>query len=175
VQLSRFDQNGLVVRRIGTLAFGLYASIGYLSRHGEPDVHAGCSGHHLITMVDESELPEQSGWLADVAGRAQILLRTDSRETLLWAALQAGGLALLPCFRGDSEPALRRLDAHPPPPAAEVWLAVHEGIRHMPRIRAVLDCIAETFHRSASTMHPNTDREIVGLVSPPSSDADGVP
>ena len=157
VQLRRFDQNGLVVRRIGTLAFGLYASLAYLNRHGNPDPNDGCAGHHLIAMQDESELPEQAGWLADVAGRAKVLLRTDSRETLFWAALQAGGMVLLPRFRGDREPALRRLETPSPPPGAGVWLAVHENIRHMPRVRAVLDCTAETFRRTASTMDPDRD------------------
>ncbi len=116
VQLRRFDQNGLVTRRIGTLAFGLYASLAYLNQHGNPDPKDGCAGHHLIAMQDESELPEQAGWLADVAGRSKVLLRTDSRETLFWAALQAGGMALLPRFRGDREPALRRLEVPSSPP-----------------------------------------------------------
>lgn len=157
VQLRRFDQNGLVIRRIGTLAFGLYASLAYLNRHGDPDPNEGCTGHHLVAMQDESELSEQAGWLAEIAGRAQVLLRTDSRETLFWAALQAGGLALLPRFRGDREPALRRLETPSPPPGAGIWLAVHENIWHVPRIRAVLDCIAETFRRTASTMDPNPE------------------
>ena len=160
VQLRRFDQAGLVVRRIGTLAFGLYASLAYLNRHGDPDANEGCAGHHLVAMQDESELPEQASWLADVAGRAKVLLRTDSRETLFWAALQAGGIALLPRFRGDREPALRRLETLSPPPGAGVWLAVHENIRHMPRIRAVLDCMVETFRRTASTMDPNRPAEL---------------
>lgn len=157
VRLRRFDQSGLVVRRIGTLAFGLYASIAYLSRRGEPDPHADYAGHHLVTMVDEGELPAQADWLAAVAGRAQVLLRTDSRETLLWAALQAGGLALLPRFRGDAEPALRRLGTPSPAPPAEVWLAVHENVRRMPRVRAVIDCTAETFRRIAGALDPDPD------------------
>lgn len=165
VRLSRFEQNGLAIRRIGTLAFGLYASLAYLNRYGDPDPDQGCAGHHLVTMQDESELSEQAEWLADVAGRAQVLLRTDSRETLFWAALQAGGLALLPRFRGDSEPALRRLATPLPVPGAGVWLAVHENIRHMPRIRAVLDCIAETFRRTASTMDPDPDRVAIQTAS----------
>jgi DNA-binding transcriptional LysR family regulator len=154
VQLSRCEQGGMVVRRIGTMAFGLYASLAYLSRHGDPDPDEGCAGHHLATMVDERELPAQAEWLAEVAGRAQVLLRTNSRETLFWSALQAGGLALLPCFRGDQEPALRRVETVPSAPDAEVWLVVHEEMRHVPRIRAVLDCIAETFRHTASTMDP---------------------
>jgi DNA-binding transcriptional LysR family regulator len=155
VQLSRCEQGGMVVRRVGTLAFGLYASLAYLSRHGDPDPDAGCAGHHLVTMVDERELPAQAEWLAEVTGRAQVLLRTNSRETLLWSALHAGGLALLPCFRGDQEPALRRVETVPSAPNAEVWLVVHEEMRHVPRIRAALDCVAETFRRIASTINPH--------------------
>lgn len=157
LQLRRFDQSGLVVRRIGTLAFGLYASIAYLSRHDEPDPETGYAGHHLVTMVDESEIPEQASWLGEVAGRARVLLRTDSRETQLWAALQGGGLALLPRFRGDAEPALQRLETPSPAPAAEVWLAVHEDARRVPRVRAVLDCTAETFRRTAGALDPGAE------------------
>lgn len=154
VQLRRHDQNGLVVRRIGTLAFGLYASLAYLSRHGKPDPDTGYAGHHLVTMVNEREIPEQAGWLADTAGQAQVLLRTNSRETLFWATLQAGGLALLPCFRGDLEPALQRLDTSSPVPGAEVWLVVHEEMRHVPRVRVVLDCVTETFRRTTGATNP---------------------
>lgn len=154
VQLSRCDQNGLVVRRIGTLAFGLYASLSYLSRYGEPQPHDGYSGHRLLTLIDTGDLPDQAKWLAEVACRAEILLRTNSRETLFWSALQGGGLALLPRFRGDAESALRPVQTPAPVPSAEVWLNVHEEMRHVPRVRAVLDCVTETFRRTISVMDP---------------------
>ena len=155
VQFHRSDQNGLAVRRVGILAFGLYASVAYLGRRGEPDADSGYAGHHLVTMIDEGELPQHAAWLAEVANGAQVLLRTSNRETLLWAVLQAGGLALLPRFRGDAEPALRRLETPLPAPQAEVWLAVHEAIRHVPRVRATLDCIAETYRRAAGAHNPS--------------------
>lgn len=60
----------------------------------------------------------------------------------------------MPRFRGDGEPALRRLDTPSPPPGAEIWLAVHEDVRHMPRVRVVLDRIAEAFRRAANDAHP---------------------
>ena len=154
VQLRRFEQAELVVRRIGTLAFGLYASLAYLSQRGEPDIAAGCPGHHLITIVEEDALPVQADWLAEIAGRARIMLRTDSRETQLWATLQGGGLALLPCFRADREAALQRLDVPSPAPGAEIWMAVHRDHRHMPRVRAVVDCIAHAARRSAGELSP---------------------
>jgi len=90
VQLSRCEEGNLVVRRIGTMAFGLYASVSYLSRNGDPDPSSGCAGHFLVTMVAERELPVHAEWLTEVAGRAHVLLRTNSREVLFWSALQAG-------------------------------------------------------------------------------------
>lgn len=52
VRLKQPDQHDLVVRRIGTVAFSLYASPDYLARHGEPDYGGGCAGHHLVTQLD---------------------------------------------------------------------------------------------------------------------------
>ena len=41
VRLRRPAQHDLVVRRAGTMAFGLYASPQYLERYGEPDFEGG--------------------------------------------------------------------------------------------------------------------------------------
>jgi DNA-binding transcriptional LysR family regulator len=159
VQLGRFEQADLVVRRIGTLAFGLYASVAYLSQRGEPDAGDGCPGHHLVTLVEDTRIPAQADWLAAAAGRARVMLRTDSRETQVWATLQGGGLALLPCFRADREPALRRLDTPAPAPGAEIWMAVHQDHRQVPRVRAVLDCIAEAARRGAGALYPECPKQ----------------
>lgn len=162
IQFRRSDENGMVVRRIGTLAFGLYASIAYLGSRAEPHASDSFADHRLVTMIDEGELPQHAEWLATVTEGAQVVLRTDNRQTLLWAALQGGGLALLPRFRGDAEPALRRIETPLPAPHAEVWLTVHEAIRQIPRVRAVLDCVAETFRRAANSYSPGSANEIEG-------------
>ena len=49
VRLAHSDQHDLVVRRIGTIAFGLYASPIYLEQHSEPDFEGGCPGQHRWT------------------------------------------------------------------------------------------------------------------------------
>ena len=45
-------------------------------------------------------------WLTDVARRAQVALRSNSRDLQLRAAVQGLGLACLPCYLGDPEPDL---------------------------------------------------------------------
>src|SRR5689334_361938 len=53
VRLRRFEHHDLVVRRIGTLSFGLYGCVAYLARFGEPDVGSDCPGHQLITLLTD--------------------------------------------------------------------------------------------------------------------------
>ena len=157
VRLRRFRHPDLVARKLGALAFGLYACVAYLARHGEPDIGHGCAGHRLIGLLTEVELSAQASWLDEHAGRAEVVLRADSYETQHWAAASGGGFALLPCFRADAEPALRRIVTPTPIPAAEIWLGVHAENRQLPRIRAVLDCIAEAVRARAAALNPVDD------------------
>ncbi len=71
-----------------------------------------------------------------------------------WAAFCGGGLALLPCFRADAEPALRRIGTPTPIPSAEIWLGVHRENLQVPRVRTVLDSIAETVRSRAAVLDP---------------------
>lgn len=154
VRLRRFDQHDLIVRNIGTIAFGLYGSSVYLDHHGEPDLENGCTGHQLITLLDTRDLSMQASWLSEYADRAQVALRTDSYETQHWVAANGGGLALLPRFRADADPALRRLDTPVPIPAAEIWLGVHHENRQVPRVRAILDCVADAVRNRSALLNP---------------------
>ena len=64
VRLAPSDRNDLVVRRVGSMAFGLYASPLYLQRYGLPDFDAGCTGHRLMTSLDDVDGDAQADWLS---------------------------------------------------------------------------------------------------------------
>jgi DNA-binding transcriptional LysR family regulator len=158
VRLRQPDQHDLVVRRIGTVAFGLYASADYLERHGELDFDGGCPGHHLITQLDGIQDATQTDWLAELAPRARIAMQTSSHAAALAAATHGGGLASLLRFRADHEPGLVRLKTPPLPsriPSAGVWLVVHKDNRDTPRIRVALDHITKWVRRLADQLNPS--------------------
>jgi DNA-binding transcriptional LysR family regulator len=159
VQLRRFESPTVVMRSIGCIAFGLYGCVAYLARCGEPDVAHGCPGHQLITLLDDRDLSAQAAWLAEHAGRAQVVLKADSYETQHWATYCGGGLAILPRFRADAEPALRRIATPAPVPAADIWLGVHGERRTLPRVRTVLDCISEAVRSRATVLNPSEPQE----------------
>ena len=154
VRLRRFEHPDLIVRNIGTIAFGLYACVAYLARRGEPDLSRGCAGHQLIALQDHPDMPIQAAWLAEVAGHATVVLKADSYETQYWSASTGGGLALLPRFRADTEPALRRITTPSRAPSAEIWLGVHRENRAVPRVRTVLDMIAAAVRSQAAVLDP---------------------
>ncbi len=154
VRLKQPDQHDLVVRRIGTIAFGLYASPAYLERRGELDFEGGCPGHHLITQSEDIEDAAQTGWLTDRAPRVRVAMQTSSHESAVAAAIHGGGLACLARFRADREEGLQRLTIAPPIPSASIWLVVHRDNRQTPRIRAVLTHITERVRQMAPTLLP---------------------
>ena len=154
VRLRRFDHHDLVVRNIGLMAFGLYGCVAYLARQGQPDLEDGCAGHRLITQYDERTWSPHAEWLAEHAAKATVVLEADSYETQHSSVGSSGGLALLPCFRANSEPAFRRVPTPAPIPPAEIWLGVHRENRQVPRVRTVLDTIAETVRSQSAVLNP---------------------
>jgi len=153
IRMARIDQHDLAVRRIGTVTFGLYASPGYLERHGPPDFAAGGAGHGLILTHDELlGLPEMA-WLRTALPLAAPALRSNTRYVQREAARAGIGLACLARYLGDAGGLIRLAPPTLPPPR-EMWLAVHADIRHMPRIRAVTEALAAGVRARADVLAP---------------------
>lgn len=159
VRLAQFKQSDLVVRHVGDVAYGLYASPGYLDRTGMPDWAEGAPGHTLVlTEPDLLETPEMR-WLRAAAPQATIALVSNSRVMHRAAARDGLGIACLARYLGDGEPELVRLvgpDIAGPAPVRELWLGVHADMRHTPRIRAFTAALQDGLRRASGRLHPAT-------------------
>lgn len=154
LRMRQPEQHDLVVRRIGGIAFGIYATPDYVRIHGGLDVEDGCTGHRLITQLEDTQEMTQSAWLTDLASRANVVLQTSSHEAAVLAAASGGGLACLARFRGDGEARLTRLPVPTEPPSADILLLVHKDNRDTPRIRVVLTHITECIHALTAVLQP---------------------
>ena len=163
VRLKPGTQHDLVVRRIGTLGFGLYACPSYLAGRGKVDFDTGCSGHHIIAQLDDLQDSEQIGWLAGVASRARVSMQTTSHEAAVTAARHGGGLACLACFRVDREPDLQRLPQPSKIPETDIWLLTHKDNHRNARIKATVTHIADHVRRMKNELAPE------GVTSNPSA------
>ena len=146
IRMTRFEGNELVSRRLAVAAMALYASAGYLDRHGGWPAPVGMeTAHSLVTVLEDQQHLPEARWLADRLPKAQQAVRTNNRSGQL-AAVEAGlGIACLPCFLADGRPGVVRLTEPGDAPTREIWLGVHEDLRHMPRIRAVIDALELAF------------------------------
>lgn len=162
VRLKQSGQHDLVVRRIGSIAFGLYASAEYLARFGSPDFDAGCPGQYLITQLEDIQDATQTGWLTDLAPRARIAMQTSSHEAAVSATMHGGGLSCLARFRADQEAGLVRLPAPSPVPSAGIWLLVHRDNRETPRIRVALTHITEYVRSRHDSLNPADAKDTAG-------------
>jgi DNA-binding transcriptional LysR family regulator len=154
LRIRQPEQHDLVVRRIGGIAFGIYATPAYIREQGDLDFEDGCSGHRLITQLDDTQEMTQSAWLTEMASRATVVLQTSSHEAAVLASANGGGLACLARFRGDEEARLIRLPVPTEPPKADILLLVHKDNRDTPRIRVVLTHITETVHALGAMLQP---------------------
>ena len=155
VRLTQPNQHDLVVRRIGNLAFGLYASPDYLEQHGELGFEDGCPGHHLIAQLDDIQDTSQFSWLAELTPRATVAFQTSSHEAAVSAAVHGAGLACLARFRADHEAGLVHLAPPLPAPTTGIWLVVHKDNRDTRRIRAVMTHIADFVQAQRATLMPD--------------------
>jgi DNA-binding transcriptional LysR family regulator len=166
VRLGRFDAHETVVRKIGEMAFGVYAAPGYLRRNGEPDWPAGAPGHRIVRVQDDLLDTPDGRWFAERTTRAEPALLANSREVQLRGVAAGLGLGHLPCYLAATAAELVRLDAGPAV-TREIWMGVHRDTRHAPRIVAVQDALFTAVsagralllpEQTAETSEPNPQR-----------------
>ena len=92
-------------------------------------------------------------WFATLTRAASPAIRHNSRYGQRAAAEAGMGLAVLSRFMGDPA-GLVRLPTPVPAPSREMFLAVHNDIRHTPRIRVVTEMIAQAMRARAAQLDP---------------------
>ncbi|KJF67074.1 LysR family transcriptional regulator [Rhizobium nepotum] len=134
LRLVRPKEAGNVARKLGTMAFGLYARRDYAHRD-RPD-------QWQFIAFDENfvDMPQQK-WLLGIAGRRPVACELNDIGGHLIAVRTGAGVAGLPCFMGDADPDLVRIGEGLPSFSRDIWLLVHRDLRKTPSVRAVMDFV----------------------------------
>lgn len=145
LRLYRPDANDLVIRKVGDVAFGLYASSEYLESHPHITRLEDLSSHGHIGYGDElSQVPEQR-WLTQRLPTLNWILRSDSTLTTARAAAAGLGICLLPKLIAANQPQLRALLPELEIPPRAVWSVIHKDLRQVARYRVTLDFLSGLF------------------------------
>jgi DNA-binding transcriptional LysR family regulator len=102
------DEN-LVTRKMGNLAWSLFASPIYLARHPAPPDPRDLSGHEVLGFHSRLAALAGAKWIAEHGAGASIVLINREIVEMITAAVAGVGLAVLPCIVADGEPGLQRL------------------------------------------------------------------
>jgi DNA-binding transcriptional LysR family regulator len=148
VRYGRPDQSDLVVRRIATIAYAVYASRDYVARHGV--TRANLAEHPVVAYSADLPLLPQNAWLRDQGGR--IVANTNNTNVVVTLVGAGLGLAALGCYVGDRHPELVRV--LPPTELAtrELLMVVHTELQRVPRVRAVADWVVDLMTANADLL-----------------------
>ena len=133
------DANELVGRKVGDSIWAVYASRGYIERHGQPDRIEALEQHDLIGFDANMTDHRAAKWLLKVAPHGRVVARNNSVLGLLYSVKAGMGVAALPAAIADAEPELVRV-LGPIPELARIWrLLTRAELRNTPRVSAFFD------------------------------------
>lgn len=128
-------------RKIVPSPWAVYASKGYVERHGgigrseEINLHAVI--HFEASMRDHSA----ARWLQSVAPDANVTARGSGLPAALTAVKSGVGVGVLPVNLGDNDSDLVRLFKPIPNLRLDIYLLMHEDMKETPRVRPFFNFI----------------------------------
>ncbi|HYM31755.1 MAG TPA: LysR family transcriptional regulator [Candidatus Cybelea sp.] len=143
IRAMRPTQDSLFGRKLGDVAWTLYAAADYIKRHGGMKSPAGLNRHAVIGWEEGATQMAVADWLARTASPELVVYRTSSLVNQMLMAKAGVGVAVLPCYLADPERSLRRLMPPLPELARELWIATHGDLRRTARVRAFFELVGE--------------------------------
>ncbi len=141
LRMVRPATGSLVVKRLTRVAYAAYATDALLGG-GRPRTL-----EQLPWVIYEQRfehLPE-ARWRRKHVPGARTIARTTVGAPVFDAVVAGLGAAMLPCYRADGMPGLRRLSE--PVPLREIWLVVDRQQRRLPGVRAAYAWLSEVFEQ----------------------------
>ncbi len=148
ITLSRPQSGRLVARKLANYALGLYATPDYLNRMPEIRSMEDLSEHDFIWYIDDLVTLPQLRFLEEEVKDPNVVFQSTSVVAHFNAALTGLGMAMLHCFAAGPDERFIRILPNDIDIKREFWLVVHEDLRHVARVEAVCDFLADVLHEN---------------------------
>lgn len=150
ITLSRPDSGRLIAWRIGSYSLRMYGAPPYLDPRlairSSDDLH----GHAFIGYIDDLLQMPELRVIDTLVKDPAMVFRSSNMMAQYNACVEGVGLALLHAFMAEYDPRLRPVLADDVEVVRELWLVVHEDLRHVARVEAVCQFVAELMRE----LHP---------------------
>lgn len=137
----------ITVEKIGEFALHLYATPGYLRERGTPGTIDGLKQHRLIDYIDEQVQISAVRWLSDMIKEPPADFRSTSLVAQYHATAAGLGISMLPTFVAGRDGRLVRVLADEVVVKRDFWLAVHNDLLHLVRVREVMSFLTDLIER----------------------------
>ncbi len=152
IRISNNPPEGLIGRKLTTLAFADYTSRTYLEKRypnkKEEMTWVGWDSETLKGKWPGHPVPKK---------RKKVLFNTIS--SIVEAVKIGMGISTLPCFIGDTIPNLVRLSPASDYKQVDLWLLTHRDLRLTARVRAFNDHIADALKKDKEKFQPTAIEE----------------
>ncbi len=139
LRLARPTQGDMLVRRIGDVAYGLYATADYVKKFGQVPVGGYLKGHQIIGFSEDDRPLGPLWWLSRAEREGDVVMRAAGAGVRANAALGGDALTALPCFYADGIAGLIRLVGPDIVGSLELWLLTRNDLAQLAHVRAVMD------------------------------------
>ena len=146
------DIPDVIAKKLGHYHSAIYGSKSYIKKNPEALSDQRYQYCDWVGYDDEHVRFFGQKWLRGKLGKQQPIIRSNNGVVLLDAVLRGTGLSVLPCFIGDAEPGLQRLDLVPDD-GATLYLLVHKDMRKSPAVRLMMDAVTELFTEHNRVLH----------------------
>jgi DNA-binding transcriptional LysR family regulator len=143
-----FSEPDIVQRRLTRISYGLYGSAETVHAMKNDPASVGL----VLMNTAQSHFPDVA-WVLDRFPLSRRAFTSTSRTVQAQMCLRGMGIAVLPRPLGDALSGLQRIETADQPPARDVWVGYHHDLRHMDRLRAMLDIADEMLPDSTTAGH----------------------
>ena len=144
VMVGRPEKGRLVARKLTDYTLSLYASPSYLSANPAPQAPADLADHRLVGYVEDLIASPALNYASDFFRTWRSRIELTSAVGQVEAVRAGAGIGALHDYlacRHDLVPVLPELRV-----VRSYWLAIHENLRDVSRVRAAADFIRQTVH-----------------------------
>jgi len=152
VRMVKPEVGNVIIKRLGTLGFGLYGARHYTeTRRAGSDAAAFDEDAFIAWTESYAHLPAAKWISRTLRGRA-CKVETNTLSAQLVAAVSGLGLAVLPHFLARQAGLvclLSEMGIDQP-----IWLTIHADLAHSRRVRAVADHLTQSFEDQKAALNP---------------------
>lgn len=133
-RLVPFTEPDIVQRRLMSMPYALYGT----PENARAMQHNPSAVGLILMNTGQSHFPDVL-WLLERYPQSRCAFKSTSRAVQAQMCQRGMGVAVLPQPLGDATAGLERIATPDLPPSREIWVGYHQDLRHMDRLRAMLD------------------------------------